>query len=72
MRSESCARMTFAEQVPGLTRRFGGRTEWLRSTLVSVGRSVFRSRGRAGRVGARMTDAFKVPVSRNALLRTPC
>ncbi|MBO3677762.1 transposase [Streptomyces sp. NEAU-YJ-81] len=29
--------MTFAEQVPGLTRRFGRRTERLRSTLVSVG-----------------------------------
>ncbi|MER6917074.1 ISL3 family transposase [Streptomyces sp. NPDC000594] len=34
---ESCSRRTFAEQVPGLTRRFGRRTERLRSTLVSVG-----------------------------------
>ncbi|MGW0836069.1 hypothetical protein [Streptomyces prunicolor] len=59
--------MTFAEQVRGLTRRFGGRTERLRSTLVSVGRSVGLSL--AGRVGARMTDAFKVLVSRNTLLR---
>ncbi|WP_265566325.1 transposase [Streptomyces hygroscopicus] len=55
--------MTFAEQVPGLTRRFGRRTERLRSTLVSVGLAL------AGRSGARMTDAFKVPVSRNSLLR---
>ncbi|WP_329329311.1 transposase family protein [Streptomyces mirabilis] len=28
----SCPRKTFAEQVPGLTRRFGRRTERLRST----------------------------------------
>ncbi|MGW9176276.1 ISL3 family transposase [Streptomyces decoyicus] len=60
---ESCKRKTFAEQVPGLTRRFGRRTERLRSTLVSVGL------GLAGRAGARMTDAFKVSVSRNTLLR---
>lgn len=40
-----------AEQVPGLTRRFGRRTERLRSTLVSVGLAL------AGRAGARMTDA---------------
>ncbi|GAA3084077.1 hypothetical protein GCM10020000_82910 [Streptomyces olivoverticillatus] len=60
---ESCERMTFAEQVTGLTCRFGRRTERLRSTLVSVGLAL------AGRAGARMTDAFKVPVSRNTLLR---
>jgi transposase len=60
---ESCERRTFAEQVPGLTRRFGRRTERLRSTLVAVGLAL------AGRAGARMTDAFKVPVSRNTLLR---
>ncbi|MFJ2188026.1 transposase family protein [Kitasatospora sp. NPDC087861] len=33
---ESCERMTFAEQVPGLTRRFGRRTERLRSTPIST------------------------------------
>ncbi|MEW2306701.1 transposase family protein [Streptomyces sp. NPDC006655] len=58
---ESCERMTFAEQVPGLTRRFGRRTERLRSTLVSVGRSV--GLALAGRAGARMTDALKVSVT---------
>ena len=58
-----CPRKTFAEQVPGLTRRFGRQTERLRSTLVSVGLAL------AGRAGARMTDAFQVPVSRNTLLR---
>ncbi|WP_406499554.1 hypothetical protein OG936_32820 [Streptomyces sp. NBC_00846] len=34
---DSCPRKTFAEQVPGPTRRFGRRTERLRSTLASVG-----------------------------------
>ncbi|MER7196612.1 MULTISPECIES: transposase family protein [unclassified Streptomyces] len=60
---ESCEPMTFAEQLPGLTHRFGRRTERLRSTLVWVGLAL------AGRAGARMTDAFKIPVSRNTLLR---
>lgn len=59
----SCSRKTFAEQVPGLTRRFGRRTERLRSTLISVGLAL------AGRAGARMTDVFGAPVSRNTLLR---
>ncbi|MDC0773894.1 ISL3 family transposase [Streptomyces sp. HD] len=59
----SCLRKTFVEQVPGLTRRFGRRTERLRSTLVSVGLAL------AGRAGARMTDVFGAPVSRNTLLR---
>ncbi|WUW51160.1 hypothetical protein OIU91_00185 [Streptomyces sp. NBC_01456] len=40
--------MTFAEQVPGLTRRFGRRAERLRSTPVSVGLAL------AGRADARM------------------
>ncbi|MEV0259513.1 ISL3 family transposase [Streptomyces sp. NPDC050732] len=60
---ESCPRRTFAEQVPGLTRRFGRRTERLRSLLISVGLAL------AGRAGARMTSAFEMPVSRNTLLR---
>ncbi|MFD4611344.1 ISL3 family transposase [Streptomyces sp. NPDC058440] len=60
---DSCPRETFAEQVPGLTRRFGRRTERLRSTLVSVGLAL------AGRAGARMAEVFGVPVSRNTLLR---
>ncbi|MET7738075.1 transposase family protein [Streptomyces sp. NPDC005402] len=59
----SCSRKTFAEQVPGLTRRFGRRTERLRSTLISIGLAL------AGRAGPRMTDVFGAPVSRNTLLR---
>ncbi|WP_328623745.1 transposase family protein [Streptomyces sp. NBC_00353] len=58
--ADSCSRKTFAEQVPGLTRRFGRRTERLRSTLVSVGLAL------AGRAGARMSDAFGVRAG------TPC
>ncbi|MFC9131340.1 transposase family protein [Streptomyces sp. NPDC057099] len=42
---ESCSRRAFAEQVPGLARPFGRRTERLRSTPVSVG---FALAGRAG------------------------
>ncbi|MER5942431.1 transposase family protein, partial [Streptomyces sp. NPDC001928] len=61
---DSCPRKTFAEQVPGLTRRFGRRTEHLRSTLVSVGLAL------AGRAGARMGDVFGTPVSRNTLRRS--
>ncbi|WP_107016622.1 transposase family protein [Streptomyces dioscori] len=59
----SCPRRTFAEQVPGLTRRFGRRTERLRSTLISVGLAL------AGQAGARMADVSGTPVSRNTLLR---
>ncbi|KOT48330.1 transposase [Streptomyces rimosus subsp. rimosus] len=59
----SCPRKTFVEQVPGLPRRFGRRTERLRLTLISVGLAL------AGRAGARMTDVLGSPVSRNTLLR---
>ncbi|MEV2254503.1 ISL3 family transposase [Streptomyces sp. NPDC050147] len=59
----SCPRKTFVEQVPGLTRRFGRRTERLRSMLLSVGLAL------AGRAGARMTDVLGAPASRNTLLR---
>lgn len=59
----SGTQQTFAEQVPGLTRRYGRRTERLRSTLASVGLAL------AGRGGARMASVFGAPVSRNTLLR---
>ncbi|WP_431954755.1 transposase family protein [Actinacidiphila sp. bgisy167] len=61
---DSCPRKTFAEQVSGLTRRFGRRTERLRSTLVSVGLAL------AARACARMTDTFGAPVSRNTPSRS--
>ncbi|MES4909506.1 MULTISPECIES: ISL3 family transposase [unclassified Streptomyces] len=59
----SCGRQTFAEQLPGLTRRYGRRTERLRSTLAAVGLAL------AGRAGARMARVFGVSVSRSTVLR---
>ncbi|MFE7647862.1 hypothetical protein [Streptomyces phaeoluteigriseus] len=59
----SCGRQTFAEQVAGLTRRHGQRTERLRSTLAAVGIAL------AGRAGARMARMFGVSVSRSTILR---
>ncbi|MFJ6699822.1 transposase family protein [Streptomyces sp. NPDC091272] len=59
----SCGRRTFAEQLPGLTRRYGRRTERLRSTLAAVGLAL------AGRAGARMARVFGVSVSRSTVLR---
>ncbi|MFI9004643.1 transposase family protein [Streptomyces sp. NPDC053541] len=44
--NSGCARRTFVEQIPGLTRRHGQRTERLRSTLAAVGLAL------AGRAGA--------------------
>ncbi|MFI1370171.1 ISL3 family transposase [Streptomyces griseochromogenes] len=59
----SCARRTFAEQMPGLTRRHSRWTERLRSTLAAVGLAL------AGRAGARTARAFGVSTSRSAVLR---
>ncbi|WP_424920128.1 ISL3 family transposase [Streptomyces sp. wa13] len=59
----SCGRRTFAEQLPGLTRRYGRRTERLRSTLAAVGLAL------AGRAGARLARIFGVSVSRSTVLR---
>lgn len=61
--NDVCVRRTFVEQIPGLTRRHGQRTERLRSTLAAVGLAL------AGRAGARMADVFGVPVSRSTVLR---
>ncbi|WP_241776069.1 ISL3 family transposase [Streptomyces exfoliatus] len=58
-----CIRRTFVEQIPGLTRRHGQRTEWLRSTLASVGLAL------AGRAGARIARVLGVSVSRSTVLR---
>ncbi|MEU9214618.1 transposase family protein [Streptomyces sp. NPDC048415] len=41
---KSCERMTFAEQVPGLTRRFGRRTGTRRGCEGSAGRPAGRRR----------------------------
>ncbi|WAT94494.1 hypothetical protein [Streptomyces nigrescens] len=58
----SCGRRTFAEQVPGLTRRYGRWTERLRSALAEVGLAL------AGRAGARIADVFGIRVSRSTVL----
>ncbi|MEU9060166.1 ISL3 family transposase [Streptomyces sp. NPDC048430] len=59
----ACKRRTFVEQVPGLTRRHGQRTERLRSVLAAVGLAL------AGRAGARLTGVLGMPVSRSTVLR---
>ncbi|MGW8395864.1 ISL3 family transposase [Streptomyces lydicus] len=59
----SCERRTFAEQIPGLTRRYSRWTERLRSALAEVGLAL------AGRAGARIADVFGIAVSRSTVLR---
>ncbi|MFH9727484.1 ISL3 family transposase [Streptomyces sp. NPDC017254] len=59
----ACGRRTFAEQMPGLTRRYSRWTERLRSTLALVGLAL------AGRAGSRMAGVFGVSVSRSTVLR---
>nr|WP_307843146.1 ISL3 family transposase [Streptomyces triculaminicus] len=58
----SCLRRTFAEQVPGLTFRYGRRSVLLRETLETIGLAL------AGRAGARLARALKCTVSPNTLL----
>ena len=58
-----CARTTFAEQVPGLTARYGRRTCQLRGVLEAVAPAL------GGRAGARLTRRLACAVSRPALLR---
>ncbi|WP_345669326.1 transposase family protein [Streptomyces similanensis] len=62
-RSTMCARRTFVGQKPGLTRRYGQRTERLRSTLAAVGLAL------AGRAGARLASVLGVSISRSTVLR---
>ncbi|MFD8692997.1 ISL3 family transposase [Streptomyces sp. NPDC059651] len=59
----ACGRRTCVEQIPGLPRRHGQRTERLRSTLAAVGLAL------AGRAGARLTGVLGAPVSRSTVLR---
>ncbi|MCX4967105.1 ISL3 family transposase [Streptomyces sp. NBC_00654] len=58
-----CERRTFVEQIPGLTRRNGQRTERLRSTLTSIGLAL------AGQAGARLAAIVGGAVSRSTVLR---
>ncbi|MFI8829352.1 ISL3 family transposase [Streptomyces sp. NPDC053431] len=59
----SCPRRTFAEQVPGLTRRHGQSTERLRSAMGTIGLAL------AGRAGARLAGHMGITTSRTTLLR---
>lgn len=59
----SCQRRTFAEQVPGLTVRYGRKTALLAGVLRDVGVAL------AGRAGSRLAAALAEPASRQVLLR---
>ena len=59
----ACAKTTFAEQVPGLTTRYGRRTCTLQAVLQAVGLAL------GGRAGARLTGHLACAVSRSTLVR---
>jgi transposase len=61
--NHSCRRRTFAEQVEGLTVRYGRRTPLLRAMLEQVTVAL------AGRAGARLAGRLHAPTSRSTLLR---
>jgi transposase len=61
--SGGCSVVTFAEQVPGLTR------PWARRNTPATGMRATIGLVLAGRAGARLTAALGVPVGRNVLLR---
>jgi transposase len=58
-----CAKTTFAEQVPGLTVRYGRRTCTLQAVLQAVALAL------GGRAAARLTGRLACAVSRSTLLR---
>jgi transposase len=58
-----CPRRTFAEQVDGVTIRYGRRTPLLVKVLEAIGLAL------AGRAGARLAAVLAAAVSRTALLR---
>ena len=61
--SPGCAKETFAEQVPGLTTRYGRRTCALQAVLRAVALAL------GGRAGSRLTGRLSCAVSRSTLLR---
>lgn len=58
-----CPQTTFAEQVSGLTFRYGRRSAGLQVVLQKLALML------AGRAGARLVDSLAVPASRSTLLR---
>ncbi|MFC8571399.1 ISL3 family transposase [Streptomyces sp. NPDC057245] len=61
--NSGCPRRTFVEQIRGLTRRHGQRTERLRSSLASIGFAL------AGRAGSRLASVLGASASRSTILR---
>src|SRR5215469_5799300 len=59
----ACGKKTFAEQVPGLTTRYGRRTPGLARVLRAVALAL------GGRAGARLTGRLAAAVSRMTLIR---
>jgi hypothetical protein len=64
--NQACAKTTFAEQVPGLTTRYGRRTGQLQAVLQAVALAL------GGRAGARLTGRLACAVSRSTLIRLIC
>jgi transposase len=61
--NDACASVTFAEQVHGLTSRYGRRSSGLTETLRAVALAL------GGRAGARLASRLACPASRSTLLR---
>jgi transposase len=61
--NQACAKVTFAEQVPGLTSRYSRRTCDLHKVLQAVALAL------GGRAGARLSSKLACPVGRSTLLR---
>jgi hypothetical protein len=59
----ACSRRVFAQQIPGLTTRYGRRIHRLTELLAAVALAL------AGRARARLARALHIPVSRSTLLR---
>jgi transposase len=62
-RTDSCQVKTFAEQVEGLTTRYGRRTVLLAEMVTAIGVAL------AGRAGSRLAARLGLATGRNALLR---
>ncbi|AQZ69442.1 hypothetical protein BKM31_55345 [[Actinomadura] parvosata subsp. kistnae] len=62
-RTSTCAKATFAEQIPGLTVRYGRRSVWAAGALQAIALAL------GGRAGARLAGRLASSVSRMTLIR---
>lgn len=62
-RNAVCDQRTFAEQIPGLTWRYGRRSRVLQKALEAIGLAL------AGRAGSRLARVLSLKASRSTLLR---